>query len=433
LNIQEISIKNFKGIRHETFSFRSRFTVFIGDNATGKTTILDALAVALGSFFLGLDAISSRPIRADEIRTVTVDGQPRPQFPVSIEAKGMIDGQRHVAWSREIIRQKTTVKGARALSNIAARKLEQSRRPKSERNNKEVIFPLIAYHGTGRLWAENEEIGYQKQAEGITKAYTHCLSAKSSSRDFLSWYKTQDDSIKKFGDPLDIIHLKALKAAVLKLIPDKRWVDTEFDYKLNTLVGTYSDGRGHNHRLAFNQLSDGLRNIIGIAADMAYRCIQLNPHLGINAVVETPGVVLIDEIDLHLHPIWQKSIIQDFKDAFPNLQFIATTHSPFIVQSLGVGELINVDRPGNESVPNELPLGKVATQIMGVENIRSDNFERRVKSAREQLAQIKTQGGKLTLDDYLNIRRVVNSSLINETDDPEYKAYLFAKDQGADK
>ncbi|XBS68611.1 AAA family ATPase [Acerihabitans sp. KWT182] len=350
---------------------------------------------------------------------------------MSIEAKGVIDGRRPIVWSREIIRHKTTLKGARALSNIAARKLEHSRRPKAERGaGKEVIFPLISYYGTGRLWAENEEIGYQKQAEGITKAYTHCLSAKSSSRDFLSWYKTQDDNIRRFGDPLDIIHLNALKAVILKLMPDKRWVDTEFDYKLNTLVGTYSDRNGRKYRLAYNQLSDGLRNIIGIAADMAYRCIQLNPHLGGNVVVDTPGVVLIDEIDLHLHPVWQKSIIQDFKDAFPKLQFIATTHSPFIVQSLGEGELINVDRPGSDAVPNILPLNKVATQVMGIENIRSDNFELRVQSAREKLAKINADGRKLTLDDYLKIRQVVNASLFNETDDPEYKAYLLAKDQG---
>lgn len=93
----------------------------------------------------------------------------------------------------------------------------------------------------------------------------------------------------------------------------------------------------------YSYMSDGLKAMINIVSEIAYRCIQLNGFLGYNSVRYTPGVVLIDEVDLYLHPIWQKTVLRDLMSAFPNIQFIVTTHSPFIVQSLKQGELISFD------------------------------------------------------------------------------------------
>lgn len=108
-----------------------------------------------------------------------------------------------------------------------------------------------------------------------------------------------------------------------------------------------------------------------MAADLAYRCLKLNPHLGDNALKETPGLVLIDEIDLHLHPNWQRRIVSDLKSAFPKIQFVATTHSPFIVQSLKSNEVWNLDKLMDIS-PEELKIDTVATEIMGVSSVYSE-------------------------------------------------------------
>jgi predicted ATP-binding protein involved in virulence len=431
MKIRTIKIKNFKGIAERTFELNDRFTVFIGENATGKTTVLDALAIALGSFFLGIERVSSRSIAADEVRVISIDGQPRPQKPVSIEAHGDIDGITINPWKREISNKNTTYKGARSISDVASGKLKESRKPKDERNEAAIVFPLIAYHGTGRLWAEHEKVDYQKQDEGVVRAYTNALSAKSSSREFLSWFKTQEDSIKKFSEPMDVAHFKAFKDIISSLIPGRRWEEMEYDFKADGLMGTFRDNSGVSCKMAYGQLSDGYRNLIGIAADIAYRCIQLNPQLLERAVIDTPGVVLIDELDLHLHPNWQKTIVADLKATFPNLQFVATTHSPFIVQSLGVDELINLDKPSDNTAPSELPLNKVVTEIMGVTSIRSDDFEVRVKDAQAELSAIHAEKGELTLDDYRNISRVLDNVLINETNDPEYKAYLLEREPGS--
>lgn len=361
MKIDTIHIKNFKGIADKIFRLNTHFTVFIGDNATGKTSILDALAVSLGSFFIELGiGINTRTIQPHEVRTINTNGQARPQLPVSIIADATFNGKA-LSWKREILKQKTTSKDAKAISQLAENLMKQSRA------NHVVVFPIIAYHGTGRLWAEHEKTGFQKQEEGIKMAYNNCLSAKSSSKEFLEWYKTQEDSIAKFDQPLDKAHLKAFKKTVLSLIPDDRWQDMAFDRKQDELMGVFTDEEGQKHKLTYRQLSDGFRNIIGLAADIAYRCIQLNPHLGENAVTDTPGVVLIDELDLHLHPNWQRHVVADLKNAFPNIQFVATTHSPFIVQSLEADELINLDN-NIETAPNDLSIDEVSTLFMGVKS-----------------------------------------------------------------
>ena len=87
-------------------------------------------------------------------------------------------------------------------------------------------------------------------------------------------------------------------------------------------------------QLAVGQLSDGIRNSIAMVADMAYRAVQLNPHLGAQAVKEARGVVLIDEVDMHLHPSWQQVVLVSLREAFPGIQFIVTTHSPQVLSTV---------------------------------------------------------------------------------------------------
>lgn len=427
MKIRQIVIKNFKGFASQTFDLNDQFTVFIGDNATGKTSALDALSVALGSFLVELPGFSTRTINEREVRVVNINGQPRPQKPVLIEAKGIIDNDMPMYWKREIINKNTTSRDTRGISSIARSKMEQSR------NGSGVIFPVIAYHGTGRLWAEHEKvgskkkIGFQKQEEGIKMAYTNCLSAKSSSKEFLSWYKTQEDSIQKFSQPRDIAHLKAFKETILKLIPDNRWKDMAFDRKAEDLMGIFTDNEGQQHKLAYGQLSDGYRNIIGLAADIAYRCIQLNPHLGENAVIDTPGIVLIDELDLHLHPNWQRHVVADLKNAFPNIQFVATTHSPFIVQSLKADELINLDlgNEGLEASPSNYGIEDVSEIEMGVENVaRSDAFKQRVEIATKYFKLINQGKSSNTDMEVSDLRQQLNDMEERFSDDPTFVAHL---------
>ncbi len=374
MKIEQIIIKNFKGFEDKTFTLNERMTVFIGENAKGKTSVLDALAIAAGSFLRGIDVAKheARSINKNEIRVKTIEGQPRPQLPVEITAFGVVNNKKmDDGWLRSVeqITPKTTTTFVKA-KNI---ELEAKAMLKESRAKGGVTFPVIAYHGTGRLWAEHEEKKaiYRKQGEGVEMAYLKCLSPKSSSKEFLSWYKTFEDEVRKFNEADNKLFLETFNECIISMIPDKHWQKMAFSFKDDDIIGFFTTPEGKRERLLFSQLSDGYRNVIGMVADIAYRCIKLNPHLGKNAIKETPGFVLIDEIDLHLHPIWQRRIVNDLKNTFPLIQFVATTHSPFIVQSLKSDEVWNLDKI-MDVAPNELKIDTVSTEIMGVPNPYSE-------------------------------------------------------------
>jgi predicted ATP-binding protein involved in virulence len=425
VRIEKIKIKNFKGFSDEEFELNQRFTVFIGDNAKGKTSILDALAVAVGSYLRGIDVAKheARSIDKKEVRVRTIDSQPRPQLPVEVEAFGEVNEiMLSNGWKRTVdkLTKKTTTTyvNAKNIETIASKMLQESR------ENGKVTFPVIAYHGTGRLWAEHEEkkATYKKQGEGVEMAYTRCLSPKSSSKEFLSWYKTYEDEIKKFGSKKDKLLLDTFKKAIISMIPDNHWTDMSYSFKDEDLVGLFKSENKTN-KLLFSQLSDGYRNLIGMVADIAYRCIKLNPHLGIDAIRLTPGVVLIDELDLHLHPNWQKRIVSDLKNVFENVQFVATTHSPFIVQSLRADELINLDDvKGLDTDPNKYSVEEISENEMGVRNVkRSNEFSEMQMKAKYYFELIKSNASKADIE---KAKKLLDVLRINYSNDPAYVALL---------
>ena len=425
MKIEKIQIKNFKAFSDEEFALNSRFTVFIGDNATGKTSILDALAVAIGSYLRGIDVArhESRGIDKKEVRVKTIEGQPRPQLPVEIKAFGEINGKVLAnGWKRTVnkLTQKTTTTyvNAKNIETVAYEMLQESRK------NGMVTFPVIAYHGTGRLWAEHEEkkATYKRQGEGVEMAYTRCLSPKSSSKEFLSWYKTYEDEVSKFGSKTDQILLETFKKAILSMIPDNHWTYMSYSFKDEDLIGLFKN-ENKIDKLLFSQLSDGYRNLIGMVADIAYRCIKLNPHLGDDAIRLTPGVVLIDELDLHLHPNWQKRIVADLKSVFENIQFVATTHSPFIVQSLRADELINLDDvKGLDNDPNKYSVEEISENEMGVKNVkRSNEFSEMQMKAKQYFELIKSNAAKTEIE---KAKKLLDEVRINYSHDPAYVALL---------
>ena len=88
-----------------------------------------------------------------------------------------------------------------------------------------------------------------------------------------------------------------------------------------------------NIHIPIELLSDGVRNVISLVMDILYRCCKINPQLRENAN-QSKGIVLIDEVDMHLHPEWQQTIIGELRSIFPNIQFIVTTHSPQVLTTV---------------------------------------------------------------------------------------------------
>ena len=219
--------------------------------------------------------------------------------------------------------------------------------------------------------------------------------------------------------------LKVFKETLSAIVP--AWTDMAYSNKTGDLLGMFKDEKGNVNLLPFSNLSDGYRNMIGMVADMAYRCIQLNPGLKENVIKETEGIVLIDEIDLHLHPEWQKRIVEDLRKAFPKIQFIATTHSPFIVQSLRKEELIVLDKDEPvDTDPWRKSLEEVAEDEMLVQDItRSVRFVEMTELAKQYYTLVRQNDSKDTLRAKIDEAKYKLDKLrVLYADDPAYVAML---------
>jgi recombinational DNA repair ATPase RecF len=154
MRIDELTIQNFCGFEHRAFRFNPHFNLLAGDNATGKSSVLHALAIAAGSWFLGIRGYEKAPgIDSDEVRVAAhahLDAYTfEKQFVTRVECAGVVMG-RHIGWARELTREggRTTTFDAKSVSE-AAREAEQR-----VRAGEDITLPLICTYGTERLWFE---------------------------------------------------------------------------------------------------------------------------------------------------------------------------------------------------------------------------------------------------------------------------------------
>lgn len=158
--------------------------------------------------------------------------------------------------------------------------------------------------------------------------------------------------------------LQAVIDAVNVVLRPCGWQNLKWDYAANVIVAQH-DVHGP---LPVDSLSDGIRNIIGLIGDIAHRCVRLNPQFESLAAKKTPGIVLIDEVDMHLHPEWQQLVIPSLLEAFPSIQFIVTTHSPQVLTTVRKENIriISQDDAGtwNVQTPQVSPLAQESADAL---------------------------------------------------------------------
>uniref|UniRef100_UPI002147E7E0 AAA family ATPase n=1 Tax=Endozoicomonas sp. SESOKO2 TaxID=2828743 RepID=UPI002147E7E0 len=140
--------------------------------------------------------------------------------------------------------------------------------------------------------------------------------------------------------------------------------------------------------LKVDQLSDGIKNMLAMVADIAYRCSHLNSHFGKDAAKLSKGIVLIDEVDMHLHPKWQQTVIEGLTNAFPNIQFIVTTHSPQVLSTIDK-ESIRIIREGKVVQPAIDTRGEeskvILEDLMHVPSRPKDTMSEKLKTYLEHI------------------------------------------------
>ena len=329
LRLETAHFTNFRCFADLQIALEPDLTVLFAENAGGKTALLTGLAMGLG--LLQPDRPSA--LRLDPVRDTRRTGP--------IGERKEPGGQCELAWTATVGDHPGISWTASASPTSGMRKL---RRKKVSAAIEAVWspgkrWPLIAYYGTDRLAPANGFWFLPDPAKGPTKSsadphhrwqgYTDCLDPSASDSPLLNWLRNET-----FGDLSRTERGKAKRHlsravfdAFMHATPGVE--EAYYDPALGGPIIRFQSGE----ETPWTELSDGYHVFLGLVGDIARRAAILNEKDGAEAPQKAEGVVLIDEIDLHLHPRWQRRVLAGLRDAFPKLQFIVTTHSPQVLSS----------------------------------------------------------------------------------------------------
>ena len=319
MKLESIEISGFRGIQRLQLDFTEQINVLVGVNGAGKSAILDCTAIMLSRLTgrIRSSAGTGRFFTESDIKN---------DVPATLNRVRVFSQGKSVQWSVSKTRRGRQPQKISEL--IELRKQADLIRSELERDNSATL-PLAIYYPVHRAVLDIPlRIRKRHQFDQLT-AYDQALSGSSGSfRIFFEWFREREDlenerrlDNRRFRDP----QLGAVRSAVERFLPGFKGLKVRRS-PLRMVV------KKNGEELIINQLSDGEKCTLAMVGDLARRMAIANPKT--NYPLEGNAVVLIDEIDLHLHPAWQRNVVPALKETFPQCQFLLTTHSPQILSHL---------------------------------------------------------------------------------------------------
>lgn len=374
MKIRSLKLTNFRGAVDLPLILDERLNVFVGVNGAGKSTVLDALALALSwaANRIRHAGTSGRPINEVEI----TNGKSTAAIEVNCQSEtGTVEWKLSKSRTGHAVEDKSSFQ---ALSDYA-----KSVQVRISESGERFNLPLFAYFPVNRAVLDIPLRIREKHRFTLLSAYDDALTSGASFRTFFEWFreredlenenrKFRDDLIKPDGYCFPDKHLEAVRLALASFLPEFR----NLTVRRNPLR---MEVEKQGQRLSVNQLSDGEKCMIALIGDLARRLAIASPTID-NPLLGS-GVVLIDEIDLHLHPTWQRLVVPKLLEVFPNCQFIVSTHSPHVITHVQPESLyllrqtpqgISAEKPRESYGKN---VDRVLEDLMGLTTTRPDSVE----------------------------------------------------------
>lgn len=436
MRIDYLRVINFKGFPEREFNLHPEFNLLVGVNGTGKTSVLEAMSIAAASWFLGFKGCKTRHIKHEEVyldrlehrlggaESAEVEVTWEAQYPCEIEAGGVVLG-RDLTWRRTLNgpNGRTTRKGASDINDFATK---TAQKVKNSTIDEDVILPLVSSYGTGRLWDQprrrsrvTSEKAFTKKKQSRLAGYEYSTDQRISVKSLTEWIARQDwIAFQRKNNSAQTTLSRAVREAIVGCIDGAERLYFDANYGETILEMDNQPAQ------PFENLSDGQRTMLALVGDIATKAAKLNPHLGAEVLKQTPGIVLIDELDLHLHPRWQRGVIEDLRTTFPKIQFVCTTHSPFLIQSLRSGEELTVLDGQPPANVGDMPIEKIAHGIQRVSDPSASERYLEMKGvARDYLEKLEDIQGEPA-----DIRRTyvedLEESIAPYADNPAFQAFL---------
>ena len=330
VKLESIRIRNFRAIDRLELRPHPQVTVLHGDNAHGKTSVLSAIAAGLGAIPTALGVAGLRLKKADRR-----DGSEYTR--VFLKTTDEVAWEQRLGkrldWQEEPNREHLPAGPLRGLKNWL-NETDSIGGPPAD-------LPIVAYYDTDRAVVDAIRPDAKRKA-GTNRhlALAGALAAKTSFRELFEWfYEKENEELREQKElpSHQLTDLSAVRDAITSMVEgvsEPRVKMRPMRFVVSERVGERTEDR------SLGELSGGCRAVLALAGDLARRMAQGNPHLANPLLSE--AVVLIDEVDLHLHPSWQQRILRDLTRTFPNAQFIVSTHSPQVLTTVMPEQVVRI-------------------------------------------------------------------------------------------
>ena len=370
MKLERVEIENYRAIEKLKLRLDRSLTVLHGANGDGKTSVLRAIAAGLGDIARWLPGVSGISFRDTDLRG---------SRPLRVVLKA-IDG---TEWERRRLGPRRTIAARRRKTSVAPLlDLLGPRRTTAARPLKDAIkaivavdreggepldLPIVAFYDTDRAVIDpprrrrDFKTDFPRYA-----ALQDALSRRTDFKEFFKWFYALENEEMREPSRRDrdyqLPELRAVRTAIERIVPgvcNPRVMSRPLRFVVSVVPGIGMAEHPESDRprrqpgcgaaaadapedLELDQLSGGYLIMLALAADLARRMAQGNPHL--DDPLQSEAIVLIDEVDLHLHPRWQQRVLTDLTRTFPNAQFIVSTHSPPVLTTVRPEHIVRLYR-----------------------------------------------------------------------------------------
>lgn len=361
MKIKHITIDNYRILKHVDIDFQSNVNVFIGINGAGKSTILHAVRILISWFIARMQTRTGRGLSLTDKDITHGEDSCRLVMYLDNGIKWMLFKR------RSSIRKPQEDKTDLSEMNGFIRSFYDTFTPKNESL---THVPMIAYYGVDRAVTNVPSRVSSKHLLNPLDIYTGFGDEKLNFRSFFEWFKEREDieneEFRNNNSTFEVDkQLEAVRLALESALPEYKNLRIRRNPRAILI-----DKNGE--KFNFDELSDGEKCYITLIGDIARKLAMANPQT--NNSLNESGIVFIDEIDLHLHPSWQQNVIDNLTRAFSNVQFIITTHSPFIISSTkkSVGNQIVILNDGElQKVYDDVYGSTVEDVLLGVFGLKT--------------------------------------------------------------
>ena len=303
MHLEKIHIENYKAIEKLDIDLKPGVNLLIGDNGAGKTSVLEGMAVALGGLFVNVAGVSTKNIVKDDVRMSIKpmgDSSTTIEYcePVLAGCTLHITEEQGFTWNRikeEVSATHTKIDNKNVC--VWMKKLT---------NNSDTILPLISFQSAARAWrVRRGDFGTElkKKLDDRRCGYIGCLDSSMDVKSIQQWCLKQEVVRSNKGTVREYEMFKNIVASFMKEINELTEAPSIY-YSPQFTELVYKEDKTE---MPISKLSAGYQSLLWMVMDLAYRVCMLNPEL--ESREQITGIVLIDEIDLHLHPKWQWNVI----------------------------------------------------------------------------------------------------------------------------